>query len=316
MPFRFRRSVKIFPGIRINLSKRGVSTSFGGRGHSINVGRRGVRSTVGIPGTGISYTTGGSHGGSHSRSAGSTDNCLYSLIFLPIQGAFSLIGVLLQGIGVLAAAALSLGVSAWKSLMSRNAEGSENSTTPQVNSVTGVGLQALPSQAPGDGPGAVTPVTPENTSAPQVAIGDPEAQQGFKLPAGWPLVAGIIASMCCLMIVVMGIGALLIPPAPASAIPAPAAAFTATVAPTLTSTETVTPLPTETLEATASATSSPTVVPSNTPTTYIAPPAPATASGGHPAGTTGQCRDGTYTSAAHSQGACSHHGGLALWWGP
>jgi len=36
---------------------------------------------------------------------------------------------------------------------------------------------------------------------------------------------------------------------------------------------------------------------------------------GHPAGTTGQCNDGSYTSAAHSQGACSHHGGLAAYWG-
>jgi hypothetical protein len=36
----------------------------------------------------------------------------------------------------------------------------------------------------------------------------------------------------------------------------------------------------------------------------------------HPAGTTGQCRDGTYTYAKHKQGACSSHGGVASWWGP
>jgi len=36
----------------------------------------------------------------------------------------------------------------------------------------------------------------------------------------------------------------------------------------------------------------------------------------HPAGTTGLCRDGTYTTASHKQGACSHHNGVAVWWGP
>jgi len=47
-------------------------------------------------------------------------------------------------------------------------------------------------------------------------------------------------------------------------------------------------------------------------------PSPATtqpSGSAHPAGTTGRCNDETYTSAAHSQGACSHHGGLAEYWG-
>ncbi len=56
MPWRFRRSFKLFRGLKINLSKGGVSASVGGRGHSLNLGKRGIRSTVGVPGTGISYT--------------------------------------------------------------------------------------------------------------------------------------------------------------------------------------------------------------------------------------------------------------------
>ena len=56
MGFRFRRSVKIAPGIRLNLSKGGASTSLGGRGATVNVSKRGVRGTVGIPGTGMSYS--------------------------------------------------------------------------------------------------------------------------------------------------------------------------------------------------------------------------------------------------------------------
>lgn len=56
MGLRFRRSFKVFPGVRLHLSKSGFSTSFGVRGASINVGSRGVRGTVGIPGTGLSYS--------------------------------------------------------------------------------------------------------------------------------------------------------------------------------------------------------------------------------------------------------------------
>ena len=33
-------------------------------------------------------------------------------------------------------------------------------------------------------------------------------------------------------------------------------------------------------------------------------------------GASGQCVDGTYTSAQTEQGACSHHKGVAVWWGP
>src|SRR6266545_4747259 len=56
MPFRFRKSIKILPGVKLNLSKSGISTSLGKRGASINIGKRGVRTTVGIPGTGLSYS--------------------------------------------------------------------------------------------------------------------------------------------------------------------------------------------------------------------------------------------------------------------
>jgi Protein of unknown function (DUF4236) len=56
MGFRFRRSIKILPGIRLNFGKRGVSTSIGVRGAHVTVGRTGTRTTVGLPGSGLSYT--------------------------------------------------------------------------------------------------------------------------------------------------------------------------------------------------------------------------------------------------------------------
>ncbi|MGV9247220.1 DUF3761 domain-containing protein [Streptomyces sp. NPDC003710] len=34
----------------------------------------------------------------------------------------------------------------------------------------------------------------------------------------------------------------------------------------------------------------------------------------HPAGVTALCNDGTYSYAAHHQGACSHHGGVAVFY--
>jgi hypothetical protein len=60
MRFRFRRTVQLFPGLRLNLSKSGVSASVGTRGAWLTFGRNGPRATVGLPGTGISYTATGS----------------------------------------------------------------------------------------------------------------------------------------------------------------------------------------------------------------------------------------------------------------
>ena len=58
MGWRFRRSIKILPGIRMNVGSRGVSSfSFGGRGMTVNVNKRGTRTTLSLPGTGISYRT-------------------------------------------------------------------------------------------------------------------------------------------------------------------------------------------------------------------------------------------------------------------
>jgi hypothetical protein len=56
MGFRFQRRIRIVPGLHLNLSKFGVSASVGRRGSWLTFGPRGTRATVGIPGTGLSYT--------------------------------------------------------------------------------------------------------------------------------------------------------------------------------------------------------------------------------------------------------------------
>jgi len=55
MGMRFRRSIRIAPGIRLNLSGSGFSTTIGPRGASVNIGRGGAYLNTGIPGTGISF---------------------------------------------------------------------------------------------------------------------------------------------------------------------------------------------------------------------------------------------------------------------
>ncbi len=57
MAFRFSRTIRLFPGIRLNISKSGISTSLGPRGASVTVRKRGIYANTGIPGTGMSYRT-------------------------------------------------------------------------------------------------------------------------------------------------------------------------------------------------------------------------------------------------------------------
>jgi hypothetical protein len=54
--WRFRRSVKIAPGVRLNVNKRSVGISAGVRGARSSVNSDGRRTrSVGIPGTGLYY---------------------------------------------------------------------------------------------------------------------------------------------------------------------------------------------------------------------------------------------------------------------
>jgi hypothetical protein len=57
MPLRFRQTFTLFPGVRLNIGKRGISASIGVPGATVNFGQKGIRATVGLPGSGLSYTT-------------------------------------------------------------------------------------------------------------------------------------------------------------------------------------------------------------------------------------------------------------------
>lgn len=57
MGLRFYRRIQIFPGIWLNLSKEGMSLSFGTTGCKTTLGKRGTRTSFGLPGTGIRWET-------------------------------------------------------------------------------------------------------------------------------------------------------------------------------------------------------------------------------------------------------------------
>src|SRR5579862_3404112 len=53
MSWRFRKSFKVLPGVKLNLTARGLSATIGAAPFSVNVGPRGVYRSISIPGTGL-----------------------------------------------------------------------------------------------------------------------------------------------------------------------------------------------------------------------------------------------------------------------
>lgn len=73
MGLRFRKSIKIAPGVKLNLNKKSTSISFGGKHGGVTVNsKRGASYRVSAPGTGLSYT--GKIGGSSKKKS----NYLYT----------------------------------------------------------------------------------------------------------------------------------------------------------------------------------------------------------------------------------------------
>ncbi len=55
MGIRFRKSIKILPGVRLNISGSGTSWTLGPRGLSVNISKRGTYLNASLRGTGISF---------------------------------------------------------------------------------------------------------------------------------------------------------------------------------------------------------------------------------------------------------------------
>ena len=101
MGLRFRKRIKIMPGLSMNLSKGGVGLSTGVKGARVSLGADGkVRGSAGIPGTGIyaTETLSGKSKKSTSKSTGTTKTImtetgaeLPSIENIPNIGIFSVI---------------------------------------------------------------------------------------------------------------------------------------------------------------------------------------------------------------------------------
>jgi hypothetical protein len=57
VPIRFTKRFKIAPGVTVNLGKSGTSLSMGPRGAKTTIGHGRLRRSIGLPGTGLSYST-------------------------------------------------------------------------------------------------------------------------------------------------------------------------------------------------------------------------------------------------------------------
>ena len=58
MGLKYRKSIKLAPGVKLNLTGKGISSvSLGKNGAKVNISKKGTRSTVGIPGSGLSYSS-------------------------------------------------------------------------------------------------------------------------------------------------------------------------------------------------------------------------------------------------------------------
>jgi len=87
MGWRYRSSVRLARGLRINLSRSGASLSVGRRGATVNLGRRGIRGTVGLPGSGIGYSEAAPWRGRAGQAAKSNVAPLLGILMLLAIGA-------------------------------------------------------------------------------------------------------------------------------------------------------------------------------------------------------------------------------------
>lgn len=121
MGFKFRKSIKMGP-VRVNLSKSGVGYSVGGKGFRVTKkAGGGTRTTVGIPGTGISYSTSSSkkktssHSNSHRKSSSSSasstgsSGCLKGCLWF--FGVCIVIGLLKEYFGIVLLVGLVCGAA-------------------------------------------------------------------------------------------------------------------------------------------------------------------------------------------------------------
>lgn len=122
MGMRFRKSINLGGGARLNLSKSGIGASVGGKGFRVTKkAGGGTRTTASIPGTGISYVKDSKKSGeAEAKSAVSAVPASPNFLFFWI--VFRILSVPLIAMGALIAlaepviglAAAAFGIVLWK----------------------------------------------------------------------------------------------------------------------------------------------------------------------------------------------------------
>lgn len=81
MGFKFRKSIKIAPGIKLNFNKKSTGITFGGKGVKYTINSKGKRTkSFGIPGTGLYYTT--TNGGKSKKKSGKATKATANEIYI------------------------------------------------------------------------------------------------------------------------------------------------------------------------------------------------------------------------------------------
>lgn len=92
MAIRFRRSIRVAPGLRLNIGKKSASVRVGGKNVGYTMGTKGRTASASIPGTGLGVV---------SRKGGGPD-----LNWGRVLVAFGLVAALLLVVGMLLVPAL------------------------------------------------------------------------------------------------------------------------------------------------------------------------------------------------------------------
>lgn len=88
MGLRFRKSIKVAPGVKINLNKKSAGVTLGTKGAHYTINTSGKRTaSVGLPGTGLSYSTssgGGKKGSKRKATKKDTFNKIFGIVIAVI----------------------------------------------------------------------------------------------------------------------------------------------------------------------------------------------------------------------------------------
>jgi len=109
MAFRFRKSVKVAPGVRVNIGKKSASVTLGGRGARVTTGTAGTTASASVPGTGIGYSSRLSTGSAARRATASPDDTNGGDTFASFGIVASICGICFPPILLVSVPAIFLG---------------------------------------------------------------------------------------------------------------------------------------------------------------------------------------------------------------